>query len=79
MTQKFRFDENPPCESGEQVDVLFTSPGWACWLYGMVTNWGGIDGLTYEILLYDQQRDKYEKWDSKFPEYYMLVPDVPTS
>lgn len=76
MTQIFRFKDTPPCEVSDQKNILFTSPGWACWMYGIVTRWEEDE---YEILLYDQLRDKFVKWDSRFPEFYMKVPDVPTS
>lgn len=64
---------NPPCAVGEQADVEFCSPGWACAHFGMVTNFG--DHLDWS--LYDQINDKFVSWASETPKFYRLRVPLP--
>ena len=68
----FKTDELLPCEKGEQKDVIFCSPGWACAFVGMFTNFG----TTQEWAVYDQQSDCFYEYDS-IPVYWMFMPKPP--
>ena len=69
ISVKERLPSGPP--DYEQVDVIFTSPYWAVAMVGMFTCY--IDG-TYDWSLYDQLNDKYVKWNSEEPQFWMPFP-----
>lgn len=67
---------DPPCEIGEQADVIFCGEGYHWPLWGMVTCWGTLEAWTartgsadgwpgheFGWSIYDQENDRYLDWE----------------
>lgn len=69
-------DKLPTNILGEQVNILFCSPGWATYIRGMYDH--NEDLLIKERLSsYNQEIDRYVEWLSKMPTHWFKLPDKP--
>jgi hypothetical protein len=81
---------DPPCEDGEQADVIFCGDGWYWPMWGMVTRWGTLEawvaktgsadhwpGKDYQWSIYDPEKDKYLEWDGPEPTMWLPRPGSP--
>lgn len=86
----YAVSDNPPCEAGEQRDIIFGSSSWGWPIKGMVTGYGtreawierlGNDdhypGKALMWSVYDQENDRYQEWTGDDPELWMSCPRLP--
>ncbi len=65
--------ERYPAPEGEQVNVLFCSPGWGWAIVGMFELQDGKP-IWDE---YDQIKDRYTEWTGPAPTLWMYRPEPP--
>lgn len=80
--------EQAPCGVGDQAQVLFCGPTWGWPILGVVSNFGTLDDWVaktgsaehwpgqYQFMMYLQDQDRYEIWDSEQPTHWLLAPSA---